>query len=73
MTVQGLSLALDWCMNSDTTKEAAQVRVAALRKLGGPARLKQALELSDTVRRLAEQGQRDREDMTPRVAGVRST
>jgi hypothetical protein len=48
-------------MHLDTTKDANQQRLAALRALEAPARLKQALELSDSVRRLAKQGRDDRE------------
>ena len=59
-------------MHTDTTKEAAQVRVEALRGLGGSVRLKQALDLSDAVRRLAEQGRRDRDGRTLPVASDES-
>jgi hypothetical protein len=47
-------------MLTDTTKQAAQVRLEVLRNLGGSIRLRQALELSEAVRLLAEQGRRDR-------------
>ena len=48
-------------MDLDTTREADARRLAALRALEGTVRLKQALELSESVRRLAEQGQKDRD------------
>lgn len=48
-------------MHTDTSVEAARVRLRVLRELGGPARLKQALELSEAVRILAESGRRERE------------
>jgi hypothetical protein len=54
-------------MLTDTTREAARIRIETLRELGASVRLKQALDLSDVVRRLAEQGQRDRDN---RKAGV---
>jgi len=48
-------------MHTDTSVEAAHVRLHALKELGGEARLKQALELSEAVRLLAECGRRERE------------
>ena len=57
-------------MLTDTTREAARIRIETLRALGGSVRLKQALDLSDVVRRLAEQGQRDRDGRTPPVPRV---
>ena len=48
-------------MDLDTTREAHEQRLAALRALEGTTRLKQAFELSESVRRLAEQGKKDRE------------
>lgn len=48
-------------MDLDTTREAEEQRLVALRALDGTVRLKQALELSESVRRLAEQGKKDRD------------
>ena len=48
-------------MDLDTTREADEQRLAALRALDGSVRLKQALELSESVRRIAEQGKKDRD------------
>ena len=56
-------------MHTDTSVEAARVRLRALKKLGGQARLKQALELSEAVRILAESGRREREDRPVRRNG----
>jgi len=47
-------------MYSDTTPESARLRIQVLRDIGGAERLRQALALSDSVRRLAEQGRKDR-------------
>ena len=66
-----MDLHLD-VMHSDTTKEAARLRLTTLRDLGGVERLKQALDLSEAVRRLAEQGERDRKRVTPRDSGAGS-
>lgn len=49
-------------MRFDTTAEATRIRLEVLRGLGGAARLKEALELSEAVRRIAEQGRDDRAD-----------
>jgi len=48
-------------MQNDTTPEAVQVRIAALRSISGTARLDQALELSESVRAIADAGARARE------------
>ena len=48
-------------MYTDTSAEAARVRLRALRELGGEARLRQALELSEAVRLLSESGRRERD------------
>jgi len=48
-------------MQNDTSPEAARVRLAALRSISGVARLDQALELSDSVRAMADAGARARE------------
>ena len=47
-------------MTLDTTRAAAQERLKALRRLTAEDRLAQALELSEAVRQLAAQGERDR-------------
>ena len=51
-------------MLSDTTREATQAQLAALRQLSGIARLNQALELSDSVRDLFEAGRAARSGRT---------
>ena len=56
-------------MHTDTSVEAARMRLHALRALGGEARLKQALELSEAVRRLAESGRRERAAQPARGTG----
>jgi hypothetical protein len=43
-------------MHSDTTPEAVGLRRRVLRDLTGNDRLREALKLSDAVRRLAEEG-----------------
>lgn len=53
---QGFQEGLDSGMARDTTREAAQAQLAALRQLSASARLSQALELSDSVRDLFEAG-----------------
>jgi len=47
-------------LDADTSKEAMRVQVAILRKLGPERRLRMALELSETVRAVAEAGIRHR-------------
>jgi len=47
-------------LGADTSKEALRVQMAILRKLGPERRLQMALELSDTVRAVAEAGIRHR-------------
>lgn len=47
-------------MSFDTSADAAAVRLRALRAMSGPARLAQALDMSETVRALWERGRRDR-------------
>ena len=60
-------------MQRDTSQEAARLRLAVLRGLGGEARLAQALELSEAVRLLAEEGRRDREAGTGTARKERDT
>ena len=48
-------------MLTDTMPEAARVRIAALAAMSGSDRLDAALELSDSVRALAEAGREARE------------
>jgi hypothetical protein len=47
-------------IESDTTPEATQAQILALRRMGGARRLLSALELSDDARRITEAGIRAR-------------
>ena len=56
-------------MHPDTTPEAARERLAVLRALLGATRLDQALDLSETVRALAQAGRQARLALTPHGGG----
>lgn len=56
----GEGFALDSGMERDTSTEAEALRLAALRRLDGPRRLAQALEMSEAVHEIAEAGRRNR-------------
>lgn len=49
-------------MASDTTPAAASRRLTVLRGMDGAERLARALELSEVVRQLAKQGEKDRSE-----------
>lgn len=53
-------------MPLDTTAEAARIRWAVLKDMTGEARLRQALELTDLVFRIAADGRRARTPDEPR-------
>jgi len=52
-------------MESDTSREAAAIRLAALRRLDGASRLAQALEMSEAVQGIAEAGRVARAEEGP--------
>jgi len=64
-------------LSRDTSKSAAQAQVKAWRSLGGPRRFRQAWVLSESVRRIAASGVRQRHpnysDEQVRLAVVRLT
>jgi len=57
----------------DTTAEAARIRWAVLVAMTGEARLRQALEITDLVFRIAADGRRARTSSEPMRADTEAT
>jgi hypothetical protein len=65
--------AVPFSMLLDTTAEAARIRWAVLVAMTGEARLRQALEITDLVFRIAADGRRARAPSEPRRADTDAT
>jgi hypothetical protein len=65
--------AIHFTMLLDTTAEAARIRWAVLMAMTGESRLRQALEITDLVLRIAADGRRASAPSEPRQAHPETT